>query len=105
MHAEYWTQLAAQGWGNELERLERASGQLSLFFNGDVLRSGFDNVAFWDRNHIVFVEHAGDTLHTQRNPRLAPARRMGSPRHPGLRKAVSELTWLLEVTWIGVGPS
>jgi hypothetical protein len=42
-------------------------GHLRLFYLSDVYHSGFDNVAFWDRNHIVFVEDAGDTLHTQRN--------------------------------------
>jgi len=42
-------------------------GTLTLFFNCDVTHSGFDNVAFWDRNHVVFVEDAGDGLHTQRN--------------------------------------
>src|SRR5262249_50264699 len=42
-------------------------GHLRLFFLGDVYHSGLDNVAFWDRNHVVFVEDAGDTLHTQRN--------------------------------------
>src|SRR5262249_42145845 len=25
------------------------------------------NCAFWDRDHVVFVEEAGDTLHTKRN--------------------------------------
>lgn len=42
-------------------------GTLSLFYLCDVNRSAFDNVAFWDSNHVVFVEDAGDTLHTQRN--------------------------------------
>src|SRR5262249_49810827 len=27
----------------------------------------FDNCGFWDDDHIVFVEDAGDTLHMQRN--------------------------------------
>ncbi len=42
-------------------------GVLTLFYRCDVEHSGFDNVAFWDRNHLVFVEDAGDMLHTQRN--------------------------------------
>ena len=42
-------------------------GLLSLVYNGDVAHAGFDNCAFWDANRIVFVEDAGDTLHTQRN--------------------------------------
>jgi hypothetical protein len=42
-------------------------GRLRLFYQCDVFHSGLDNVAFWDANHIVFVEDAGDTLHSQRN--------------------------------------
>ncbi len=48
-------------------RLSGDSGILSLLYNSDVAHSGFDNCAFWDANRIVFVEDAGDTLHTQRN--------------------------------------
>ena len=44
-----------------------AFGVLSLVYNGDVVHSGFDNCGFWDANRIVFVEDAGDTLHSQRN--------------------------------------
>lgn len=43
------------------------SGALSLVYRGDVAHSGLDNCAFWDQNRIVFVEDAGDGLHTQRN--------------------------------------
>ena len=43
------------------------SGTLSLVYNGDQVHAGFDNCSFWDADHIVFVEDAGDTLHTQRN--------------------------------------
>ena len=43
------------------------TGKLSVFYVGDAAHSGFDNVAFLDKDHIVFVEDAGDTLHTQRN--------------------------------------
>jgi len=43
-------------------------GQLSLLYNApDAVHAGFDNCAFWDADHIVFVEDAGDTLHGQRN--------------------------------------
>ena len=42
-------------------------GQISLFYLGDQVHSGFDNCAFWDADHIVFVEDAGDTLHLQRH--------------------------------------
>jgi len=40
--------------------------KISLVYNSDSAHSGFDNCAFWDRNRIVFVEDAGDTLHQQR---------------------------------------
>jgi len=43
------------------------AGKLTLFYKGDVVHTGFDNVAFWDENRIVFVEDAGDGLHAQRN--------------------------------------
>lgn len=40
------------------------SGVLTLFFRGDLDHTAFDNVAFWDRNHVVFVEDRGDGLHS-----------------------------------------
>ncbi|HXI60568.1 MAG TPA: hypothetical protein VNO55_31115, partial [Polyangia bacterium] len=43
------------------------TGKLSLFFLGDVKHSGLDNCAFLSKNQVVFVEDAGDGLHTQRN--------------------------------------
>src|SRR5439155_16407500 len=42
-------------------------GTLSIFYNGDTAHTGFDNVAFLDRDVIAVVEDAGDVLHTQRN--------------------------------------
>jgi uncharacterized protein DUF839 len=43
------------------------AGDLSLLFLGDVVHSGLDNCAFYDADHVVFVEDAGDGLHGQRN--------------------------------------
>jgi hypothetical protein len=43
------------------------TGKLTMFYLGDQVHSGFDNVAFWSENYVVFVEDAGDTLHSQRN--------------------------------------
>jgi len=43
------------------------AGRLSLLYLGNQEHTGLDNCAFWDADHIVFVEDAGDTLHTQRN--------------------------------------
>jgi hypothetical protein len=42
-------------------------GTISVFYNSDQAHAGFDNVTFFTRNQIAFVEDAGDTLHTQRN--------------------------------------
>jgi Alkaline phosphatase PhoX len=44
-----------------------STGTLTLFFLGDLMHTGFDNVAFWNENRVVFVEDRGDTLHTQGN--------------------------------------
>ena len=38
-----------------------------MFYKGDLEHSGFDNVAFLTANKVVFVEDAGDGLHSQRN--------------------------------------
>jgi len=43
------------------------TGKLMLFFKGDLEHAAFDNVAFWDEHHVVFVEDRGDTLHAQGN--------------------------------------
>jgi hypothetical protein len=42
-------------------------GKLTMLYKGDVTHTAFDNVAFLTPNKIVFVEDAGDGLHTQRN--------------------------------------
>jgi hypothetical protein len=42
-------------------------GTLSMLYRGDVAHTGLDNVTFLSRNQVVFVEDAGDGLHTQRN--------------------------------------
>jgi hypothetical protein len=44
-----------------------ATGKLTMFYKGDQAHAGFDNVAFFTRDLISFVEDAGDGLHTQRN--------------------------------------
>jgi hypothetical protein len=43
------------------------TGTLSLLYKGDQAHAGFDNNAFLTKDEILFVEDAGDTLHTQRN--------------------------------------
>ena len=42
-------------------------GKLTLLFKGDLQHTSFDNVAFWDADHAVFVEDRGDGLHAQAN--------------------------------------
>ncbi len=42
-------------------------GKLTLFFKGDLEHTSFDNIAFWDVNHVVAVEDRGDALHAQAN--------------------------------------
>jgi hypothetical protein len=62
---------AAGGFGSILKLTQKspsaATGTLSLFYLSDITHSGFDNCAFMSKNQIVFVEDAGDTLHSQRN--------------------------------------
>ena len=43
------------------------SGKLRLVYRGDVVHTGFDNLAFWSRDEVAVVEDAGDGLHTQRD--------------------------------------
>jgi hypothetical protein len=43
------------------------NGSISVLYNGDQAHAGFDNVAFFSKDDIVFVEDAGDGLHTERN--------------------------------------
>jgi len=42
-------------------------GTIRVLYNGDQTHAGFDNTAFVSKDQIVFVEDAGDTLHSQRN--------------------------------------
>jgi hypothetical protein len=62
---------AAGGFGSILHLSQKSpsadSGALNLLYLSDIPHSGFDNCAFISKNKIVFVEDAGDTLHTQRN--------------------------------------
>ena len=59
------------GWGGILRLVQddpRSNhGSLTLFYAGDQAHTGLDNTAFLSRNGVVFVEDAGDGLHTQRN--------------------------------------
>jgi secreted PhoX family phosphatase len=43
-----------------------ASGTIETFYLGDPAHTGLDNVSFWSQDEVVFVEDAGDLVHTQR---------------------------------------
>jgi hypothetical protein len=43
------------------------SGKLSLVYRADQEHSSLDNVGFWSADQVVFVQDAGDTLHSQIN--------------------------------------
>lgn len=63
---------AAYGGFGSIMKLSQKSpsadtGTLTLFYLGDLYHTGLDNCAFLTKNQIVFVEDAGDGLHTQRN--------------------------------------
>ena len=77
-----------------------ATGKLTIFYKGDQAHAGFDNVAFFTKDLITFVEDAGDgaprpaerarlRLHPRRDDELRATRRTsrcaGSPKaatHP-----------------------
>jgi hypothetical protein len=56
------------GWGGvfKVSPTYAGGGTISIFYNGDQAHTGFDNIAFLSKNHVLVVEDAGDTLHTQR---------------------------------------
>ena len=43
------------------------TGKISVFYNADADHSGFDNLAFFSKDDLAFVQDAGDTQHTQQN--------------------------------------
>ena len=65
------TSASASGGFGAIFKLEQSpksdNGRISVFYNGDQEHTAFDNVTFFSKNDVAFVEDAGDTLHTQRN--------------------------------------
>jgi Bacterial protein of unknown function (DUF839) len=61
----------AGGWGSIMllsqSNPSADTGSLRMFYAGDEVHTGLDNVAFLSRNQIALVEDAGDLLHGQRN--------------------------------------
>jgi hypothetical protein len=43
------------------------SGNLKLFYRGDLTHSDFDDCAFWAGDRFVAVEDAGDSIHAHWN--------------------------------------
>jgi hypothetical protein len=62
---------ASGGWGSIFKLTQSSpsadTGHLRIFYKGDEVHAGFDNVTFLSDNSITFVEDAGDGLHGQRN--------------------------------------
>src|SRR3954463_2559349 len=61
----------AGGWGSVF-RLHQSdpsanTGTLSLFYKADEATAAFDNVTFFSKDLVTFVQDAGDTLHSQAN--------------------------------------
>jgi hypothetical protein len=57
------------GFGSAMRwvRTSSTDGRLIPFFIGDLEHNSFDNVAFFDATHVVYVEDRGDGLHSQDN--------------------------------------
>jgi hypothetical protein len=59
------------GWGSVFGLSQSSpqadTGVLRMVYTGDATHAGFDNLSFLDRDRLLVVEDAGDTLHTQRN--------------------------------------
>jgi Bacterial protein of unknown function (DUF839) len=46
---------------------ESDTGTLRLFYQSDTTHSSFDNVTFFDKTHVIFVQDQGDGLHSALN--------------------------------------
>ncbi len=59
------------GWGSLFDLKQSGpgakEGQLRVFFKGDQVHTGLDNITFLSKNTVAAVEDAGDLLHGQRN--------------------------------------
>ena len=49
-----------------------ATGKLTMIYKGDQAHAGFDNVAFFTKDLITFVEDAGDGAATASGTRSTP---------------------------------
>jgi hypothetical protein len=59
------------GWGGAYRLTQSRpgadEGRLSLLYAGNKEHTGFDNVTFFDQDHVAFVEDASDGVHAARN--------------------------------------
>ena len=59
------------GWGGAYKLTQSRpgadEGALSLLYAGNKEHTGFDNVTFFDKDHVAFVEDASDGVHAARN--------------------------------------
>ena len=85
------------GFGSAMvwTRTSANDGVLQLLYRGDLDHTAFDNCAFWDATHIVFVEDRGDTLHSQHNALdsaflLDLTANYGNPATPAPRRILAE---------------
>lgn len=58
------------GFGAVLKLTQAApsatEGEIAMVYRGNAAHTGFDNCAFWSADEALFVEDAGDGLHSQR---------------------------------------
>jgi len=61
----------AGGWGSLFQATQLSpsadTGTIRVFYKGDEVRTGLDNIGFISATQLGAVEDAGDLLHTQRN--------------------------------------
>jgi hypothetical protein len=58
------------GFGSVMQLTQdpnKNSGTLRLFYLSDAAHSAFDNVTFYDKTHMIFVQDMGDGMHAQIN--------------------------------------
>ena len=65
---EAGTQYGGFGAIQELSQDPKSDkGTLRLFYQSDKTHSSFDNVTFFDKTHVIFVQDQGDGLHSSLN--------------------------------------
>jgi hypothetical protein len=64
----------AGGWGTLFQLTQSSpsadTGRIRVFYKGDQVHSGVDNIGFFSATQLGAVEDAGDLLHTAERARL-----------------------------------